>query len=68
MKVSKPSIMMTRANLIKWCQAWDKDGDYSDQIMIANGYTPLTKKEAYDAAMLLWNEYITNETNHNQGA
>jgi hypothetical protein len=45
--------LMNRSELIEFCQKWDKDGDYSDEILIKNGYKPLTQKQALTAAFRL---------------
>jgi hypothetical protein len=44
---------MTRSELVEFCQSNDRDGDYFDEILIANGYTPLTKSQALKAAFRL---------------
>jgi hypothetical protein len=44
---------MNRSELIEFCQSMDRDGDYSDQILIARGDTPLTKNQAFKAAVRL---------------
>jgi len=52
--------LMNRIELIEFCQKWDKDGDYSDEILIKNGYKPLTQKQAFSSALNLVSEEINN--------
>lgn len=56
---------MNRIELIEFCQTNDKDGDYSDEILISNGYKPLTKKEAMNAAFRLLSDEINELYDNN---